>query len=198
MLTLPQVSRATIDVPTIDWSTRSRRYVHPGELELVCGLINSVDARNVLEFGCNVGRTAQAVLEYCPTVVHYEGIDVPMGYVTAKEVQRKEVPDAPGHLANDDPRFRMFLPARGSLDLMASDLSRCDAAFIDGDHGYASVQHDTDLALSLARPGGIIIWHDYHDLRTVDVADVLHERHAAGLVLFHIEGTWLVYHRVPG
>ena len=33
--------------------------------------------------------------------------------------------------------------------------------------------HDTALAGAVMRPGGIIMWHDYHDLGTVDVKSVL-------------------------
>lgn len=146
----------------------------------------------------NVGRTAQAMLEYCPTLQSYEGIDVPMGYVTEKPVQRGEIPLVPGELVNKDPRFKLFVRPTGSHELTAKDLSPCDAVFIDGDHSRKGVMNDTALALELVRPGGIVIWHDYHDLGTVDVRDVLHEMHDQfpDMPLRHIPGTWIVYCRV--
>jgi hypothetical protein len=35
----------------------------------------------------------------------------------------------------------------------------CDLVFIDGNHDYEWVKHDTDLALRLGAK--IIVWHDY-------------------------------------
>jgi len=94
-----------------------------------------------------------------------------------------------------DPRFKLLLSPNGSHDLTPNDLSPCDAVFIDGDHSTAGVMQDTRLALELTRPGGIIIWHDYHDLGTVDVRDTLHALHkeSPDLPLRHVPGTWIVY-----
>lgn len=138
------------------------------------------------------------MLEYCPTLQHYEGVDVPMGYVPEKAVQRNEIPLVPGELVNRDPRFRLFIRPTGSRELTVNDLSRCDAVFIDGDHSRKGVMHDTALALELCRPGGIILWHDYHDQPTVDVATTLHEMYEKfpDMPLRHVPNTWIVYCRV--
>lgn len=192
---LEQISASAFEQPKIDWKNRPKRFLNPGELEALVGLLRSVKPRNVLEFGVNVGRTAQAILEFCPTVEHYEGIDVPIGYVPSKAVQRDEIPTEPGKLVAGDPRFKLFLRPRGSLDLTADDLSPCDAVWIDGDHSRAVVENDTALALSLIRPGGIICWHDYHNLGTVDVREVLHDFAAAGAPIFHVAGTWIAFQR---
>jgi predicted O-methyltransferase YrrM len=36
-----------------------------------------------------------------------------------------------------------------------------DFCFIDGGHMYETVSRDTENALALVKPGGIIMWHDY-------------------------------------
>jgi hypothetical protein len=36
-----------------------------------------------------------------------------------------------------------------------------DLIFVDADHSYASVRHDTELVLPLLSPAGYIVWHDY-------------------------------------
>lgn len=36
-----------------------------------------------------------------------------------------------------------------------------DFVFVDGAHDYQSVRKDTENALRLLRPGGVILWHDY-------------------------------------
>ncbi len=43
--------------------------------------------------------------------------------------------------------------------------------------GSQAVLHDTALARSLVRKGGIIVWHDYHGQDTVDVRRVLETLH---------------------
>ena len=36
-----------------------------------------------------------------------------------------------------------------------------DFVFIDADHRYEAVKHDTEIALQLLKPDGWIVWHDY-------------------------------------
>jgi len=170
--------------------------MNKGELETLVALVRSVCPHHVIEFGVNVGRTAKAIMANVDGVERYTGIDVAPGYVPAKAVQRNEVPAHPGELVAADPRFQLVIRPRGSLDLTAADLAPCDAAFIDGDHGREAVLHDSALARALVRPGGIIVYHDYHDLGTVDVKDVLDEMSQAGNPIMHVEQTWLAFERV--
>lgn len=37
----------------------------------------------------------------------------------------------------------------------------CDVVFVDGSHAYSYVVNDSGKALSMVRPGGLVIWHDY-------------------------------------
>lgn len=169
--------------------------MNKGELETLVALVRSVSPRHVVEIGVNVGRTAKAIMANVDGIERYTGIDVAPGYVPAKAVQRNEVPAHPGELVADDPRFQLVVRPRGSLDLAVADLAPCEAAFIDGDHGREAVMHDTALARALVRPGGVIVWHDYHDLGTVDVREVLDEMHQAGVPIRHVAQTWLAYER---
>ncbi len=172
-----------------------RRWMNPGEFEMLMWLVACVQPRAVLEFGVHEGMTAKAMLDSIKSIESYQGIDAKPGYRPGCQVQRYEVPRKAGCLVKDDPRFELILRARGSLDLKASDLKPCDVAFIDGDHSATAVMHDTKLATELVRPGGIIIWHDYHDRRTVDVRDVLDEMYLAGRPLQRIDNTWLAFER---
>lgn len=130
-----------------------------------------------------------------PGIQQYVGVDVLPGYVTPLPVQRNEVPNQPGHLAAHDDRFYLMLRERGSHDLHAFDLIEYDAVFIDGDHSVRGVIHDTALARNVVRPGGIIIWHDYHDLGTVGVAHALEQYRTQGDQIFHVQDTWLAFER---
>lgn len=41
------------------------------------------------------------------------------------------------------------------------NLGSYDLIFIDADHSYSGVKHDTELVLPLVSPTGFIVWHDY-------------------------------------
>lgn len=196
MLKLPTIAQRELTVMPINWGSLPKRYLNPGELEVLVALVQMVSARNVLEIGVNEGRTAKAILSNIPHLEHYQGIDVLPGYQFDCAVQSKEVPPQPGKYALDDPRFELIVRPRGSFDLRAEQLLPCDVAFIDGDHSAKAVRHDTELAGKLVRRGGLIVWHDYHDLGTVDVRDVLHEFLDEGVELQHVEGTWIVFERL--
>jgi len=169
----------------------------PGDLEVLIALVRSVNPRHVIEFGVNVGRTAKAILANVPGIGGYTGIDVPLTYVPLLALQLDNAVPNPGEMVLDDPRFKLIVSARGSLDLTVDDLEPCDAVFIDGDHGLEAVMHDTKLARALVRPGGIIIWHDYHGLGVVDVKAALDGMHRAGDPIYRVDDTWLAFERKP-
>lgn len=74
----------------------------------------------------------------------------------------------------------------------------CDLIFIDGSHAYSYVKSDSEKALRMIRPGGIILWHDYRGKRgvTSDVHAYLNELRLR-LPLVHLRGTTLVAFRMP-
>jgi methyltransferase family protein len=193
-MSLPTVPASQFDVQPIDWAGLSRRYMNPGELEVLIALVRSVSPRHVIEIGVNAGRTAKAILANVPGIERYTGIDVLPGYVPEKVVQRREVPANPGEMVKDDARFQLVLRPGGSLDLTPWDLSFAEVVFIDGDHGHRAVERDSALATEIVRRRpGMIIWHDYHDLGTVDVKPVLDNLHRDGRNIVHVEGTWLAF-----
>lgn len=183
-------------LPVVDlvrkWQTVSARmYMQPGEQEVLLTLADSVQPSSMIEIGVNEGRTALAVLQNIPTITRYLGVDAPPGYQFEIPLQQREQPDDPGHMVKHDPRFELIL--RGDD---AEITGPFDVAFIDGDHGYASVLRDYSLARRLVRSGGIIIFHDY-DNGTVQVTDALHLIAEDGRLLNHVAGTWLVFERIP-
>jgi predicted O-methyltransferase YrrM len=71
----------------------------------------------------------------------------------------------------------------------------CDLVFVDGSHARSYVESDSRKALRMLRPGGIVLWHDYHGPRRArGVFDALNAL-AGELPLAHIKGTSLVAYR---
>lgn len=173
-----------------------RTFMAKGEVETLISLARGVNAKTCIEFGVNVGRTAHALMSNVPTIQKYYGVDVPVDYVTVKECQRGEVPRDPGYMVKDDPRFKLLLRKRGSMDTKYTDFEPADFVFIDGDHSREGVIHDTQLAELLAKPGGVIVWHDYNDEGNVDVREVLNELCAQGKPIVHVTDTWIAFQRV--
>lgn len=196
MISQPKLTNreaVTIKAPPVTLPPYPPRFFHPGELAVLVELVRG--ARTMIEFGCNEGRAAAALLLNLPTMEEYLGVDVLPGYVTIKECQRKEVPEEPGKFAAHDPRFRLLLRARGTLDLQGEDLPPADAVFIDADHSRLGVTNDYMLARDIIRPGGIIVFHDDNGLPVVEVSETLDEFAAAGRRILHVRDTWLAFER---
>lgn len=191
------LDRNQLELPRLDLAALGTRFLNPGELECIVALMRTVKPRAVLETGVNTGRTAKVILANVPGIGSYVGVDVLPGYVTAKEVQRKEVPEDAGVLVKNDKRVLLLIQKHGSHDLSPEDIGPIDAAFIDGDHSLRGVFQDTWLAVSNIRPGGIIIWHDFHDLGTVDVRPALEGLSKVGWPIQFVVGTWLAFTRIP-
>ncbi|TAF65193.1 MAG: class I SAM-dependent methyltransferase [Cytophagales bacterium] len=67
-----------------------------------------------------------------------------------------------------------------------------DLIFIDGSHAYSYVMSDSEKALKMVAPNGIILWHDYRGTR--EAPDVYHalNKLAEKIELVQISGTSLV------
>jgi len=75
---------------------------------------------------------------------------------------------------------------------------RCDLVFVDGSHAHSYVMADSEKALELVAPGGLVLWHDYAGPRHAPgVYRALNEL-AQRIPLVRIEGTTLVAYRRPG
>jgi len=76
----------------------------------------------------------------------------------------------------------------------SAHLGRAGLVFVDGSHAYDYAKTDSETALRLVQPGGIVLWHDYGVWPGVTQA--LEELEAARrLGLVNIRGTSLVFWR---
>ncbi len=77
-----------------------------------------------------------------------------------------------------------FSPYEGQMGLV----------FVDGSHAYEYVRQDTQTALRLAAPGGIILWHDYQQdwPGVIRALNEFQQNDPAGAGMVRIEGTSLV------
>ncbi|HYW31476.1 MAG TPA: class I SAM-dependent methyltransferase [Gemmatimonas sp.] len=72
-----------------------------------------------------------------------------------------------------------------------------DLVFVDGSHARSYVDSDSQKAMRIVKPGGLVLWHDYAGAR--HASGVFHALNAlAGtLSLRHVRGTTFVSWRRP-
>jgi predicted O-methyltransferase YrrM len=167
-------------------------------MEIIAALLRDVEAKSCLEFGCRDGRTARVLLHNVSSLERYVGVDVPMSYEPQLEHQFAEMHSQPGILAARDPRFELMILEHGTLDLEPQSFKESfDACYIDGDHSERVVLHDSMLAGALVKPGGVIVWHDYHEGQHVEVRLVIDKLVDKGWPIKQVSGTWLAFCKVP-
>jgi predicted O-methyltransferase YrrM len=167
------------------------------------------DARLMFEFGTCTGKTAYLWARNSPPDAHVVTVTL-----------------APEHLGDyarestDDPLDVQFAlkesshtdflysgsDVAGKTEQLFSDskrldvtpwAGRCDLVFVDGSHAYSYVVSDSERAIRLVAPGGLVLWHDYAGPRHAPgVYRALNEL-AARLPLARLEGTTLVAYRRP-
>jgi predicted O-methyltransferase YrrM len=166
-------------------------------------------ARCMFEFGTCTGKTAYLWARNSPD-------DARIATLTLAPEERErystEQSDDPTDVAFalKESAFTEFLYSRSGVehkieqlfgDSKALDVSpwagRCDVVFVDGSHAYSYVVSDSEKALQLVRPGGLVLWHDYAGPRHANgVYRALNEL-ATRLPLARIAGTTLVAYRRP-
>jgi predicted O-methyltransferase YrrM len=176
------------------WPDQRRLYMHPNEQGILLNLLGHAAPRRMIELGVNEGLTARAVLDHIDSIEYYLGVDVPHDHQMPIIGQQSEVPREPGRLCLGDQRFELVL-RDDATDGLILGREQFDAAFIDGDHCYAGVVADYDLARRIVRPGGWVFFHDYGN-PTVEVTLALEDLRREGADLFSVRGTWLAFCRV--
>ncbi|HTP32841.1 MAG TPA: class I SAM-dependent methyltransferase [Candidatus Acidoferrales bacterium] len=170
--------------------------VDAAELMVLCAIERFIGASNVLEIGTYDGNTALNLAANLSGDGRVTTVDLPT------EWDRKfvyEVPDnhwnvtdrqGVGSQYRNTPyqsRIRQVLGDSAGVDWKELN-PPFDLIFIDGCHYSEYVRVDTRNALANIRPGGVIVWHDYGDIK--DVSRVVDET-ARGMTAFAIRGTRL-------
>jgi predicted O-methyltransferase YrrM len=169
----------------------------------------SKSAETIVEIGTGTGKTAYLMAMNSPASAH-------ITTMTLHPDQTSDYKSSPG----DDPEgtkdavkeaaFTDFLysgtEAETKITQLFADskifdetpfINKCDLVFIDGAHTYSYVVSDSDKAMRMVRPGGLVLWHDYHGPnRAKDVYRALNEFSKAHPLL-HIVGTNMVAYRKP-
>lgn len=125
------------------------------DMVYVCGMASAVNARRIFEFGTYRGQTTCGMASVCKDAQVFT-LNLP------PEADPRYAPYIGMYIARSPDRERitqLFCDAR-TFDTTPYRESM-DYIFIDGDHSYQGVRNDTEKALQLLKPGGVIVWHDY-------------------------------------
>jgi predicted O-methyltransferase YrrM len=161
----------------------------------------------ITEIGTFDGRTALNLAINAPPGVSIATLDLPADQPSAlaiEESERRYVDKpAPGaRLRNCRGPWRahadrVVLLRRDSATFeWPPHYGRAGLVFVDGSHAYDYARKDSETAMRLVKPGGIVLWHDYGVWPGVTQA--IEELEAARrLGLVHIRGSSLVFWRAP-
>lgn len=168
------------------------------EQYLLVTLAKKFNVQTLFEIGTFDGQTALSLAKNCPALQIYtldlpiEKIDNTALSISTGERRYIEKPTVGSRFQGtlEAARITQLLGDSAALNYTPYD-GKMDMIFIDGCHDAAYVKSDTEKALALRSPHGIILWHDY---MTYDSVTRVLEEYGKTLSLFHIQGTSLVMH----
>ncbi|HSJ23188.1 MAG TPA: class I SAM-dependent methyltransferase [Longimicrobiales bacterium] len=166
--------------------------------------------RTMFEFGTATGKTTYLLARNSPDDARVHTITLPPDALAQYDAGVSDSGLAE-RKAREESVFTTFLYTGTDVEPKVEQLygdskaldatpwaGRCDLIFVDGSHAYSYVKSDTEKALRMIAPGGVILWHDYQPLRRSvrDVCRALDE--VAGTVpLVRLSRTTLVAYRAP-
>ena len=156
------------------------------ELAKLCLIISWKQPRRVLEIGTYNGMTTFNMAINAPSNCKIYTIDLPDD--TLPEVPLTEMDEyiskyanahfhtATGSYFKDRPELNITQLWGDSTTFDYSIIDGpVDVIFIDAAHDYIHKKRDTEIALKLLAPGGIILWHNFDDIFCPDVTKYLAE-----------------------
>jgi hypothetical protein len=162
-------------------------------------------AGEIIEIGTFDGRTALNLAINAPRDTALMTLDLPADdapalAIEASERQYVDKPAPGARLRSCAARWRE--PASRVVQLHGDSATfdwsrhekRAGLVFVDGSHAYGYAKKDSDTAMRLVRPDGMVFWHDYGVWPGVTQAleELENSKH---LGLINIRGTSLVFWR---
>jgi hypothetical protein len=182
--------------------------VRLSELAVLALAASDVSAGSeIVEIGTFDGRTALNLAINAPAGVSIATLDLPPDQPSALEIEASErryvdkpTPGARLRRCGNAWRADAARVVQWSGDSATFDWSshygRAGLVFVDGSHAYDYARKDSETAMRLVRPKGVVLWHDYGVWPGVTQAlEELETARHLGLV--HIRGTSLVFWRAP-
>ena len=178
--------------------------VRISELGILSALAaDCADGTNLFEIGTFDGRTTLNLALSSPARCSVHTLDLPPELQTRFSLAEGErhMVEKPRPGARYERNRQAYPDAVAKIhqhlgDSAAFDFApfrdTCSLVFVDGSHHYDYVMSDTRAAMSMARSGGVILWHDYGVWEDVTRGlNELEDRERYGLR--NIRGTSLVY-----
>jgi hypothetical protein len=152
----------------------------------LCELATRAKPRRVLEVGSFRGYTAHGIASHLEPDSSLVTVDA---YDDHGEAYRGTPVEAMIDRRVGEVSSGLFSPDEtGSYDLI----------FLDADHRYDAVKHDTEIVMPLLAPGGWFVWHDYANWGFYSgangVPEYLLER-SADIPIAQLSGTNMAVHR---
>ena len=119
------------------------------DVVVMAKLMRTLQPQTVLELGSFRGFTALAMAQNMPESSRLVAVDMEPKH---------------GEAYSDRPESSIIERRTGQIErklFRENEFGIFDLVFIDADHRYEAVKHDTEIALQLLKPDGWIVWHDY-------------------------------------
>jgi len=128
------------------------------EMASLASLVAARQPRRLLEFGTCDGCSTWHLWANAPADARITTIDLPAGTHVegSSDLGLQGVSRRP-YLPADS---RIRLVEMDSRQVNPADIGPIDFCFVDAGHTYECVKSDSEKALAILQPGGLLVWHD--------------------------------------
>ena len=183
------------------------------DAEAIVLAVLAKDARRMFEFGTATGRTTYLWARNSPPDARVTTLTLAPDQRSTYQAASGDTEGARDHALRES-MFTQFLYSGTDVESKVTQrygdsktldegpyVGTCDLIFVDGSHARSYVQSDSEKALRMLRPGGVVLWHDYRppamDPLCAGVFEYLNALRRS-LPLVRLGDTSLVAYRAPG
>lgn len=136
------------------------------DTEILTYLVNELQPKRIFEFGTLQGERTLIFAQNCDADI--VTINLPEGELNDLGERVYGLDDTLNNIGRYfinlgyENRIVQLLQNSRDLDVNEIGARSFDMVFIDGGHDKETVESDTIKAIQLAKPGAMIIWHDFH------------------------------------
>ncbi|HWL70934.1 MAG TPA: ATP-binding cassette domain-containing protein [Geminicoccus sp.] len=146
-----------IEAVSVPIGAINQESAHENQVDLlyVSAIAKAIGARRMFEVGTYMGRTTWHLAALAPDVQVWT-LNLP------PEADPRIAPVLGSYYRGKPEAARIHELWTDSKTFEPGELAgTMDFVFVDADHSYDAVMADTERALKLVRPGGVVLWHDY-------------------------------------